>query len=235
MMPCPGSCCDIGVTSEGRSHRPERAAATAPRRYPSAGRGVLQQPAVREAALVCPQHGGQLVLVTGGSGSAPADELAGRLAERGWPGDVVLAEQLLGRLLPLPHVQLDEVAMALDDQQGGVLDLESGETTLYAVLEALEEEADLDASDVVEVPGQGPAAAWQDRRVFVESLADERARDELGAALEGRGAFRRFSDRLDRWPELVPAFLTIRDERALGRARQWLADEGLLGPDEARS
>lgn len=36
----------------------------------------------------------------------------------------------------MPHVQLDEVATALDDQQGGVLDLDSAETTLYAVLDA---------------------------------------------------------------------------------------------------
>lgn len=170
--------------------------------------------------------------MTGSVSSPVARVLSVALEEREWPGDAELVEQLTGVRPSLPRVHLDELADALDSLDGGLLDLRTGETMRVEVLDLLEEDGmlDLDRDDpaLVAVPGEGPAAAWRDRRVFVDGLSDERARDVLGVALQGSGAFRRFSQQLGRWPELVPSFLALRDERAYGRARQWLAIAGLL-------
>ena len=53
-------------------------------------------------------------------------------------------------------------------------------------------------------------------------------RERLARTLEGRGAFRRLSLELDRREALVAPFLAWREERAVGRARSWLYEQGLL-------
>jgi hypothetical protein len=47
----------------------------------------------------------------------------------------------------------------------------------------------------------------------------------LTVALDGRGAFRRFKDVLQDWPEERELYFRFSDERRRGRAREWLADQ----------
>lgn len=191
---------------------------------------ALQQDALRRAVVQWPQQGGQFLLAIGEEGRAAAGDVVVRVREalqaRGWPGDDVLVDQLQGRLAGLDHVDLDLLASVLDGPDGGVLDLQDGMTFPADLVEGAE--LDLDGSGQVDVPGLGAGQAWRDRRSFVETLPEGHVRDRLARALEGRGAFRRFSLELDRHEALVAPFLAWRDERAVGRARSWLREQGLL-------
>jgi Uncharacterised protein family (UPF0158) len=73
--------------------------------------------------------------------------------------------------------------------------------------------------------------AYADMQGFVERVRDPCARDLLGRAIAGRGAFRRFKDALLDFPELRDAWFRFRDTRLEHRAIRWLVDERLV--DEA--
>nr|MDT0664132.1 hypothetical protein [Micromonospora sp. DSM 115978] len=68
---------------------------------------------------------------------------------------------------------------------------------------------------------------YRDMRDFTESLTDRSLQDRLRRALDGRGAFRRFRDVLhDSDDAFLQQWLVFEQERALGRARRFLAIEG---------
>jgi hypothetical protein len=63
---------------------------------------------------------------------------------------------------------------------------------------------------------------------FAAGLPDGQLREQLFQALEGRGAFRRFRNALndDAHEVQLTRWTLFRDERQLGRAREWLARAG---------
>jgi hypothetical protein len=68
---------------------------------------------------------------------------------------------------------------------------------------------------------------YRDMLDFAAGLPDGQLRGRLLRALEGRGAFRRFRDVLAEAPEVhLTRWSLFRDERELGRARDWLATAG---------
>jgi hypothetical protein len=69
------------------------------------------------------------------------------------------------------------------------------------------------------VPRAGSAPGYRDMADFVAGVHRGRAADLLDRAIAGRGAFRRFRETLQEFPDL--------------RALQWLVDEGLADPDAA--
>ena len=53
-------------------------------------------------------------------------------------------------------------------------------------------------------------------------------------AIQGKGAFRRFQDRLHQdYPQLLPAWHAFRAARAERRAVQWLVDDALIDDQAA--
>jgi hypothetical protein len=71
---------------------------------------------------------------------------------------------------------------------------------------------------------------------FADRVSDQRASGSLARAIEGKGAFRRFKDRLHQnYPDLVPAWLAFQSVRAKRRAVQWLVDEGLVDQQAAEA
>ncbi len=179
-------------------------------------------------------------LVPGASGLA--DSCAELLAERGWDGDRELAVELLAGLGKVPTpllkslpVDLEELARTLEGdpvESGGRLDITSGEVwPLVAIEYARDEgEEDEDASDDPErylwINGIGSRPGYRDMEDFIETLDDSGKADRLTIAIEGRGAFRRFKNVLDRWPEDFTRWHAFSDDRQRGRAREWLTDEG---------
>jgi hypothetical protein len=171
-----------------------------------------------------------------------ADICAELLSERRWDGDRDLALELLGRLgkaempilKPLP-VDLEELAIVLEGdpiQSGGRLDITSGEVWPLAAIEYAREEGeeDEDASDDPDrylwIHGIGSRSGYRDMEDFIETLGDSGKADRLTIAIEGRGAFRRFKNVLDRWPEDFTRWHAFSDDRQRGRAREWLTSEG---------
>lgn len=180
-----------------------------------------------------------VVLVKDRKQGEVARRTSASLRARGWPGDDELAGEIDAALVgectgrrPVP-VDLGELAEFLEGGvnggAGGLLDLVAGQIWPDEVLE----EACIDVPDVEEDPDRWlplpiPTSGdgWRDMRDFTESVP-EPARQRLRDAIDGRGAFGRFHRELNRAGEdLGDRWRAFREERALGRARAWLADEG---------
>ena len=73
---------------------------------------------------------------------------------------------------------------------------------------------------------EGSGDSYHDMQAFIATVADPGRADRLEIAIQGRGAFRRFKDVLERWPEELDRWFAFSEERQRGRARSWLADAG---------
>jgi hypothetical protein len=164
------------------------------------------------------------------------------LRQRGWVGDDDLADQLEARVGsgPAPmlrpvSVDLEELAGILEGDPvhvGGRVDLTTGEVWAQAAIEydAVEtgeedEETVDDAARWLVVQGEGSREAYRDMELFIASVEPDRA-ERLAAAVQGRGAFRRFKDELARRPGELERWYALSEERRLGRARSWLTAAG---------
>jgi Uncharacterised protein family (UPF0158) len=174
-----------------------------------------------------------------------AEDLARRctatLRERRWEGDDELATLLsasLGEgpeseLRPLP-IELDELTFILegDGSSGdGRIDLATGQVWPEFAIDYAEETGE-DLGDVHDperwlyVGCEGSRDGYRDMEDFIAGLEGDRA-DILSVAITGHGAFRRFRDVIDRWPDDRDRFLCFSEERQRGRARSWLASAGI--------
>ena len=163
------------------------------------------------------------------------------LHAREWEGDRELADALdaargsgpTPMLRPLP-VDLEELAMILEGDPvdgGGRIDLRTGEVWPQSAIEYAEEVGEIDEDDDdperwLWVPCEGSRDGYRDMEWFIDSLDDEGFADQLARAISGRGAFRRFKDRLSERPELMARWHAFSNDRQRGRARSWLACEG---------
>lgn len=127
---------------------------------------------------------------------------AGLLDERSWRGDRELAELLRaraagqGRDRPGIPADLEMLAEILDRDPnigfGGHLNCDDGEVVFSENLDGDPELAEvIEEGNWLYVRSEGSRAAWRDMEFFAE-LQEPRIRRRLEAAIEGRGAFRRF-------------------------------------------
>ena len=177
------------------------------------------------------------------------------LRDRDWEGDAELAaglEAVLGSgpmplLRPLP-VDLEELAGVLEGDPatgGGRIDLQTGDVWPQPAIEYAEETEDLDDIDDIDdedeqrwlwVECEGSRPGYRDMELFIAELNDIDQVNQLGIAISGRGAFRRFKDQLSRWPQLLEQWYAFSEDRQRGRARAWLAAEGYASaPNQPRS
>lgn len=131
-------------------------------------------------------------------------------------------------------VDLEELAFAFDDgspEHEYFLDLETGEVILVSenlgLIEARQERERIeDGLDrFLRIPQPGSSAGYQDMDEFVETVEDDRLLELLDVALDGKGAFRRFRDVLDRYPAERDRWYAFKDERLKTRIRDWLTEE----------
>ena len=199
-----------------------------------------------------------LGLAQGVSGATGAAGLViNALRQRDADGDDDLAveiEAVLGlaaapdlRALP---IDLDDLTSALEGDPnltGGRIDLRTGDVHLVSPLFGGDDDIDPDEGSTEAVIGDGDAtgeaeerwlrfdslgsrAGFDDMRDFLATVPDERLAGRLERALGGRGPFRRFKDALADSPAELARFHRFTDDRRLGRARAWLA-ENALRPD----
>lgn len=187
------------------------------------------------------------------SGVPGATEEARRCArglqERGWSGDDLLAGALAAAvgdgpapgLRPVP-VDLDQLGAALEASQWdspGRLNLVTGEVWPpfdpdYADIEDEDEEVyEGESDDWLPVQGEGSRVGYRDMEAFIASLDHGPIADRLDAAIHGTRAFRRFKDILSQRPSNLDAWYAFSEERQLGRARAWLADQGYTPADSS--
>jgi uncharacterized protein YciI len=217
------------------------------------GREVLSLLADREMEPVL-QHAGQALLAELGLDTALATPYARRCVEhlqaRLWEGDAHLAAELRDALgehvgadesglagwpLEKAPVDLVELADGLDGDPGqgaGVVDLRTGMVwppgiTDYDPPAELDEESEEYEEDRWLYYRPESGAAYRDMLDFTDLISSEGLRHRLLDALDGRGAFGRFRDIVFNGPEdVLTQWQIYRQERALGRARAWLAGEG---------
>ncbi len=213
--------------------------------YRGDGAEVVRVLTGRDPGVLLQQAGDGVVvaLMVGTAGATGlAQDLIGRLADRGWEGDAELAEQLTAltggpptgrRAVP---AGLDELADLLEGGLehgfGGLLDLTTGACWPEAVVEDWggdEQDAprpDRDPDRWLGVPNVGSREGWRDMADFIGTLDDRVVADRLTDAIDGRGAFSRFRRELDRHPELIGRWQAFSAECRVGRARSWLASVG---------
>lgn len=165
-----------------------------------------------------------------------------RLRWRGGDGDQVLADDLLAilRREPVPGqvvpVDLEMLSMVLEGDfglsTGGYVDLRTGQVYDDSATDPMMVGED-DAIDVEEDPDRwlridctGSRDAWEDMAAFAERQHDEALRGRLEHAIEGKGAFSRFRD-LVHGENLNDQWYTFSNDRQMGRAREFLADNGI--------
>lgn len=165
-----------------------------------------------------------------------------RLTWRGGAGDEVLAEDLFaclrgeplaGRVVPVDLEMLgSELEGDLGVSSGGYVDLRTGDVFDESSIDPMVVGEDA-AVDVEEEPGRwlrfdraGSRDGWRDMAAFVERCHDSVLRERLERAIEGKGAFHRFRDLVQR-EGLADQWRAFSADRRLGRAREFLAGEGI--------
>lgn len=163
------------------------------------------------------------------------DPLIDALTARGWDGDDVAVESLHAARSGTPTgrteipADLEMLGDVLGQQLGGYLERATGEAWPASVFEdgAFEDDGDPDEDTDrwMYVPGDS-RDAWQDMADFAAHAPDPHIRELLELAIEGRGAFSRFKSALDRHPTYWIDWHVWSSDRAVGRARDWLAAQG---------
>lgn len=138
-------------------------------------------------------------------------------------------------MLDLDAVDVGEIAIALADQTDyehrWLIDPATGEIAFWTSDTGIDGEnrVDLDELDLVLIHPLPSHVWYQDMVDFADGISDRAAGRRLSRTLEGKGAFRRFKDELYQGhPELIAAWQSLRDARALVRAVQWLQEQGLI-------
>jgi hypothetical protein len=179
-----------------------------------------------------------------GAAELAADCVAA-LAVRDWPGDTELSEQLQALLatgpapmlrpLPVDLAELADILEADPTHGGGLLDLHTGQVWPQATIDYAHQSSDEiagapdqddDPDRWLPVECQGSHEGYHDMQSFIDTLTDPQQSERLQIAIQGRGAFRRFKDVLERTPEELDRWFAFTEERQRGRARRWLADAG---------
>jgi hypothetical protein len=184
-----------------------------------------------------------ILLADGGEqAGAVAVSVINRLTRRAEAGDDVLAEDLLaclrgeptpGRAVP---VDLEMLSIEMEGDagmsSGGYLDLRTGQVYRDAAADPMivGEDAAIDVEDDpdrwLHVNRTGSRDGWQDMADFTARQRDQQLRTRMQRAIEGNGAFRRFRD-LVHEENLADAWYAFSTDRQLGRARAFLAEQGI--------
>ncbi|WP_276144222.1 UPF0158 family protein [Rhodococcus sp. T2V] len=165
-----------------------------------------------------------------------------RLTWRAGAGDEVLAQDLLaclrgepltGRVVPVELEMLGtEREGDLTMSAGGYLDLHTGDVLDEGITDPAMVGQDA-AVDVDTEPDRwlrfdrtGSLDGWRDMAAFAQRQHDSSLRERLERAIEGKGAFHRFRE-LVHQESLADQWYAFSTDRQLGRAREFLADQGI--------
>jgi hypothetical protein len=88
----------------------------------------------------------------------------------------------------------------------------------------------------LEIPRVSSGEGYEDMEAFIETVSDEHVQEILAVAIQGKGAFRRFKDTLERHPKECERWFEFLDARSIERVLNWLREEEIqpLDTDEDR-
>ncbi|TQM65171.1 UPF0158 family protein [Humibacillus xanthopallidus] len=143
-------------------------------------------------------------------------------------------------MLDLASIDVEEIAAALADptdyDHRWLLDPRTGEVVFWTSDTGIDGEnpIEIDELDLILIDPLPSYIWYRDMVDFADGISNGTARRRLAAALEGRGAFRRFKHQIyDSFPDLIPYWHAFRDVRAHGRAVDWLLENELIDDDAA--
>src|SRR3954449_760720 len=144
-------------------------------------------------------------------------------------------------MLDLGRIAVEEIADALADQTDyehrWLIDPRTGEVRFWTSDTGIDGQnpVDIDDLDLVPIDPLPPYVWYQDMADFADGISDDVATQRLKAALQGRGAFRRFKNQIsEHHPALISPWQALRDVRAQRRAVEWLLEQGLIDDRAAR-
>ena len=133
-----------------------------------------------------------------------------------------------------PRTDFDGLVQAFESQLDTIryyFDRETGEVVMVSEEfgEGPGDEAgeDQESGRFLLVPPFTTNDQFQIMEDFVESLPDETLVEELNQALIGKGAFQRFEEALERYPQRFEQWRRFRTDKVVGRARGWLREHGI--------
>ncbi len=145
-------------------------------------------------------------------------------------------------MLDLNALDLREIGHALSDQAAyehcWLIHSQTGEIVYWSADTGIDGHTKIDLDDLdPELICIRPLPSWvwyQDLEDFAGGISDDRAGRSLARALQDRGPFRRFKNKLhQQYPHLLPAWHAFSEARTLRRAVQWLAEEELINQEAA--
>src|SRR5215213_6941930 len=116
-------------------------------------------------------------------------------------------------MLDLSSLDLEEIAAALQDQTDyehrWLIDPQTGEVVFWTCDTGIDGRTpvDLDDLDLICIDPLPSYVWYRDMADFADRISDDRAGRRLARAIRGRGAFRRFKDKLhEECPDLLQAW-----------------------------
>jgi hypothetical protein len=79
----------------------------------------------------------------------------------------------------------------------------------------------------VEIPKISSHEAYEFMENFLWGIKDEKIKDRLLRAIQGRGAFRRFKDTISEWPDLEKRWYEYEEEAIRKEVLDWLESIGI--------
>ncbi len=141
---------------------------------------------------------------------------------------IMLTDEDVGDLDELPQVEGDESALRVAFEQWVAEEGRDDPHEREMLWVAFQIANDTDGRFLC-VPQAESHDGYDDMVDFVDTVDDERLRDLLLVAIQGKGAFRRFKDVLAQFgkPDERQRWFAFRDARELGRLRDWLESVGI--------
>ena len=138
-------------------------------------------------------------------------------------------------------MDLSEIYFAMDDnsdEHSYYLDLETGEILFISYYmeeeekEELVDRVDEDPDRYEQIPRAESHEGYEDMEDFIDTLENEHLAKLLQVAIRGKGAFRRFKDVLESYPEERERWFSFKDDRLRERSLEWLDDIGITLVEE---
>ena len=158
-----------------------------------------------------------------------------------WAFEVVGLGFYPDQMLDLGAIDVEEIATALADQTDyehrWLINPSTGEVVFWASDTGIDGEnpVEIDELDLILIEPLPSYVWYQDMADFADGISDRAAGRRLSQSLQGKGAFRRFTNQVyELHPELISAWHALRDARARLRAVEWLVDQGLIDEGAAQ-
>ena len=139
------------------------------------------------------------------------------------------------------RIDLAELCSAMEDssdEHNYYLDLETGKLLLISDYmdddesKKLKDKIDENFDRYEPLPKAESYEGYEDMEDFIGTVSDEHLAELLHVAVNGKGAFRRFKDVFERYPEERERWSHFKDDKLKQRALEWLENIGVNLPQD---